>query len=228
MKEKNLFQKLKEFWLRDVSFVALFLILLFFIFIIPILTEFYDDVDFLIELSYLILYSTLIFSTEQKYLRKFVLILFASLTLLKVYRLYFESENLFVSELILSLVMVMVFIYMNLQLLFRNKEINVYRILGAVNIYLLMGVYGAISLTLIGQFHDNILSGNTDLFSSDNEFGMYVYYSLVSVTTVGYGDVYPNNVIVKQLSIFLSTFGILYPAIVIALLINEKVAKKRS
>jgi hypothetical protein len=41
----------------------------------------------------------------------------------------------------------------------------------------------------------------------------------VSLTTVGFGDLYPVQIMAKMLSVFLSTIGILYPAVVIAKLV---------
>jgi hypothetical protein len=49
-----------------------------------------------------------------------------------------------------------------------------------------------------------------------------VYYSLVSLTTVGYGDIYPDGMAARMLSVMLSAVGILYPAVVISRLISGK------
>jgi len=55
----------------------------------------------------------------------------------------------------------------------------------------------------------------------DDDFAEYIYFSMVSLTTVGFGDLYPINIMSKMLSVFLSTVGILYPAVVIAKLVGE-------
>lgn len=44
----------------------------------------------------------------------------------------------------------------------------------------------------------------------------------MSLTTVGYGDIYPDGMAARMLSVMLSAVGILYPAVVIARLVSGK------
>lgn len=63
------------------------------------------------------------------------------------------------------------------------------------------------------------MKGDVELVSADEDFADYLYFSLVSLTTVGFGDIQPANAAAKMLSVFLSTIGMLYPAVVIAKLV---------
>ena len=69
---------------------------------------------------------------------------------------------------------------------------------------------------------------NTNQFVGKNYFEIlcisdyihFIYFSLASLTTVGFGDIYAVSTPAKMLATFLSTLGILFPAIVIARLVG--------
>ena len=48
-----------------------------------------------------------------------------------------------------------------------------------------------------------------------------LYFSFVTITTTGYGDIIPLAPIAKTLAIFLAVFGQLYLTVVIAILIGK-------
>lgn len=220
--QTKMIDKIRQHWLEDASFFTLFLILLFFIFILPIVIEHVKGSSLIINFGLILLYLSGIFSCHLKPLRNTLTVVFVVILCLKINRLFLNDNTFFITELILSILNIITLIYLNIKLLFRNSEYNLYRIIGAINVYFLVAVYSTLFLTLLSQFINPVLEGKVHLDSSDKDFGIYIYYSLVSITTVGYGDIYATNIIVKQLSIFLSTFGILYPAIVIAQLISKK------
>ena len=53
------------------------------------------------------------------------------------------------------------------------------------------------------------------------EFVNYMYYSLVSISTLGYGDIVPLVPYAKSLATFISICGQLYIAILLALLVGK-------
>jgi hypothetical protein len=114
----------------------------------------------------------------------------------------------------------LVFIFLNIRLLFRDREVNIYRVIGAINVYLLVAILGAFVFEIIQLITGSGIAGVTDLNGVDEDYPQYIYFSLVSLTTVGFGDIYPTHIMSKMLSVFLSTVGILYPAVVIARLVG--------
>jgi hypothetical protein len=91
---------------------------------------------------------------------------------------------------------------------------------GAVNVYLLLALMGALTFEIIHAITGASIGGNVVLDGTDKDYGHFIYFSLTSLTTVGFGDVYAVNTPAKMLATFLSTLGILFPAIVIARLIG--------
>ncbi|MEX0812064.1 MAG: ion channel [Chitinophagales bacterium] len=130
-------------------------------------------------------------------------------------------ENDFkITERIIYCLNTLVFIYINFKLLFRNQEFNFNRVLGAVNVYFLIALLGAFLFELIHLLFGNSLIGDVNITGSNKDFADYIYFSFVSLTTLGIGDIVPANQAARMLSVFLSTIGILFPAVVIARLVS--------
>ncbi|WP_144602350.1 potassium channel family protein [Algoriphagus algorifonticola] len=218
---KRVFTNFTEYWLTDGSFGLLLLILLFTIFILPILIE-YGHVEMIfVNLVFLFLFFTGIWSSTQRFLIIFTALLFFTQLTLRILRFSDLPVQFYLTERIVGILNMSIFIFLNLRLLFRDREINVYRVIGAINVYLCVALLGAFVFEIIHLTLGNSISGELDLKGLDDDYAQYIYFSLVSLTTVGFGDLYPVNIMSKMLSVFLSTVGILYPAVVIAKLVSE-------
>lgn len=131
-----------------------------------------------------------------------------------------DNETILITMKIVFALNTLAFIYNNFKLLFRDEEFNFERVLGAVNVYLLIALLGAFLFELIQLFFDSSIKGEVVLVGTDRDFAEYIYFSFVSLTTVGFGEIFPANQSARMLSVFLSTIGILFPAIVIARLVS--------
>ena len=113
--------------------------------------------------------------------------------------------------------------------MFQRRDITVDIILGAVVTYLLAAVafmmlFQIIELQSPGSFRglaDNIHQDRTAL--SDT----MMYFSLVCMTTMGYGDIVPVSDIARPLAVIEGVFGQLYLAVMIARLVGLHIAGER-
>ncbi len=110
---------------------------------------------------------------------------------------------------------------------FRDGPITSYRIQGAIAVYLLLGliwtsVYELLYRTLPGAFH----FAAEDTSALLNMHGL-VYYSFVTLTTVGYGDITPVHPLARSLAMGEALCGQLYPAILIARLVSLEIDARR-
>ncbi|WP_169817491.1 potassium channel family protein [Algoriphagus vanfongensis] len=218
---KRLANDFTDYWLTDASFGLLLLILLFTVFVLPILID-YGHIDMVfVNLVFLFLFFTGIWSSRKRLLIFLTSALFISQLTLRVLRFSDLPVQFYLTERIVGIANMMVFIFLNIRLLFRDREVNLYRVVGAINVYLCMAILGAFVFEIINLTVGSSISGALNLQGLDEDFSEYIYFSLVSLTTVGFGDYYPVNVMSKMLSVFMSTVGILYPAVVIAKLVSE-------
>lgn len=209
-----------EYWLTDASFGLLLLILVFTVFILPILIE-YEHVHIVfVNTVFLFLFFTGIWSSREKFLIFLTSGLFFTQLGLRLLRFSDLDFEFYLSERIVGILNMLVFIFLNIRLLFRDREVNIYRVIGAINVYLLVAILGAFVFEIIQLITGSGIAGVTDLSGVDEDYPQYIYFSLVSLTTVGFGDIYPIHIMTKMLSVFLSTVGVLYPAVVIARLVG--------
>jgi hypothetical protein len=199
--------------------------LLVMVFIMPVLVEGGTvDIVFL-NVLFLMLYFIGIFSSEDKwniYLSSF---LFMAHLILMIIRFDDTPRQFYLLERLVGLVNMSLFIFINVRLLFRDAESNTYRVIGAINVYLLFALMGAFAFEILKIQTGKSIAGNISLKNNDADYATYVYYSLVSLTTVGYGDIYPDGMASRMLSVLLSAVGILYPAVVIARLVSNNIKR---
>jgi hypothetical protein len=104
--------------------------------------------------------------------------------------------------------------------LFDRDEIRSDRILGAICGYLLLGVGWAVLFALIesrkpGSFE--MVSGFGGRLQSTGIMpDVFTYYSFVTLTTLGYGDILPVSPLARTLSWMEATSGQFYLAVVVA------------
>jgi len=97
------------------------------------------------------------------------------------------------------------------------------RILGAVVLYVLIGVVWAEACQLISIRVPGAYAGIAH-DSSSIDHSSWIYFSFVTLTTVGYGDITPVAHAARSLAILEALIGQLYPAIVLARLVSLHVA----
>lgn len=218
---KTYIKNVKEFWVSDSSFVTLLIMLVFTVFVLPVMIDTESDSTLFLNIMFMVLFFIGIFSSKETILVMLTSSLFITHVILKLIRFSDSPLEVYMVEKVVGLLNLMVFIFINFRLLFRNNEINAYRIIGAVNVYLLLALFGAFVLEIIHFHTGKSIVGDIELVGGDQDFSNYIYYSLVCLTTVGFGDIFPANAAKRMLSVFLSAAGILYPAVVIARLVSS-------
>jgi hypothetical protein len=223
----SIIQKITQSWLTDLSIKVLLGALLFTVFFLPILIE-TGGVSFIfVNTVFIFIFFIGIWSSDSKLMVLFTSLLFFTQLSLRILRFSDLPVDFYLAERIVGLVNMIAFIFLNINLLFKKHENHLYRIIGAINVYLLVAIYGAFAFEVIQLIIGDSISGAHELSGLDSDFASYIYFSMVSLTTVGFGDYFPVNIFSKMLSVFLSMIGILYPAIVIARLINPEIGEKK-
>jgi hypothetical protein len=97
-----------------------------------------------------------------------------------------------------------------------------HRIGAAIVVYLLMGIlwsrlYQIAGLMIPGAFH---MDGGTATLTS------YLYFSFVTLATIGYGDISPVHPVVRNLAILEAITGQMYIAVLIARLVSATTPKE--
>jgi hypothetical protein len=112
--------------------------------------------------------------------------------------------------------------------LFQHRDVDINTILGAVVTYLLAAVAFAIVFQMVELLTPGAFSGIADTAGDHREdlASAMMYYSLVCITTMGYGDVVPVGALARPLSVLEGVFGQLYLAVMIARLVGLHIARE--
>ena len=106
---------------------------------------------------------------------------------------------------------------------FSEGPITIYRIEGSIVVYLLIGLLFANAYELIYRVYPDV--SFKGLSSADNK--EFQYFSLVTLTTVGYGDITPAVPMSRSIANIESLLGQLYPAILIARLVSMEFSERK-
>ena len=106
-----------------------------------------------------------------------------------------------------------------------GNEISANRVVGAVSLYLILGVAWAVTYAIV----EMLVPGSFTGFSETLDQGWsseWLYFSFVTMTTLGYGDLTPVSATARTLAYMQAVFGQLYIAILIAGLVSAYISER--
>ena len=143
--------------------------------------------------------------------------------LLYVLHVLYHSPALEIATLLCMFAFLLTMIIVALRQVGTGLAIDRNRIVGSVGIYLLIGVLWAIVYRLLYMIVPSSFPG---LEAREANLEDFIYFSFVTLTTLGYGDILPVTGIARSLAIFETISGQLYVAILIAGLVGAYIARQ--
>lgn len=101
---------------------------------------------------------------------------------------------------------------------FSPGEITLDRIFGAISVYFLMALAWGLGYVLLENLYPGSFAGR--LLAEGGHVPDLVYFSYVTLTTLGYGDIVPATPVARSLSLLEATVGVLYMATLVARLVG--------
>lgn len=132
-----------------------------------------------------------------------------------------DSEPLMVIRLVASLALFLNFCVLLLKQLRKIKQVNLQFILMPILGFLYLGIIGGIFFELM-HFVD---AHSFRLINGFSAYSFY-YFSFISITTVGYGDITPLSPPAQSLTLVMNIIGQFYLAIVIAVFVGKYINVK--
>lgn len=102
-----------------------------------------------------------------------------------------------------------------------HEEVVSDTLFGAACVYLLLGLVWMVAYTLLERVHPGSFHFNSvDAASGVPAVFDFLYYSFVTLTTLGYGDVTPLTPRARSLAVLEAIVGVLFVAVLIARLVG--------
>lgn len=110
----------------------------------------------------------------------------------------------------------------------RTTEVSEETLIAAVNAYLALGLvfaflYSALGFSGMGEFRGEAVAGPLN-----ERLQGFIYFSFVTLTTLGYGDVTPVQPVGRTLAYLEALAGQFYMALTIARIVGIYVARRTS
>lgn len=222
MKEENIHPPIIRFYARMGAPETLFFISLVSLFIIPFIANIQGRLINTVLTSFFILsLYYLIYSANPKNRRLFVAPLFIALVIswLKHFGIVIPS----VVDSFFEIVIMMISFYFIFKSIFNTQEISINTLMAAISGYLLIGIGFGLVVLIFEYFNANSFSFKEAVTMHES-----YYYSFVTMSTLGYGDVVPLTVRAKGLAILITLIGQFYMAIVMGLIIGKLIASPQA
>jgi hypothetical protein len=220
---KQVITSVENFWMQDKSFTFLLIVLALYVFgVIPLMGE-----DVFSKVVFLFFYYLLLTSSIHYLLKRNQGIIISFLVLVPLFFFILEvSLRTIWLQVLTDFFIVLYCIMLGYILLLRTFEqgrINNRRVQGAIIVYLLTGLIFCL------LYHSIFLLTRTKAFNGliGTHRREFLYFSLCTLTTNGYGDIIPLTPLARSLSNMEALVGQLYPAVLIARLVSMEFYYKK-
>jgi hypothetical protein len=171
----------------------------------------------------LIVSSILLMESESKIKRGIVIIAGILGIIAQISDIFID--NLRVINLIGFIFLFIMFVILLQELLsqiFNSKRITLNVVFGAFTGYILIGIIGFCIILTIYRF-------NPDSYKiSETPINDLLYYSFITLSTIGYGDISPLSLPAKNIAIIIGLVGQFYNAIIMAVIIGKFIQAENS
>jgi voltage-gated potassium channel len=194
--------------------------LIFAIFILPVLPYVWQKM--LLRILYSIIYLSAILCLNRR--TKPLLVLFFSTVIIEWGSGILGFPSLLLIAKCINIIFFIVIIFLLIRQIATSKKVTLGVILDSVSGYLLLGLIYSIAILFIIQTVPGAFSYPINGQAESSEgfaLSIPLYFSFVTMATLGYGDMVPVESSARSLSIFIAVSGQFYIAIIVALLVGK-------
>lgn len=205
-------------WTTGRGLYVLLVLLVLGIFVSPLMIEDGIMSDVLVECVFAMILVTGIFATPCSLSLRIGMLLIAFLAVFTRILDKLNHSNFVIvnADNILAVITLIAFSILIIKHFLIDKAILKHRIAAAVAVYLIFGVLWA-------RLYEIVYLFNPGAFSLDEKINFFslIYFSFVTLMTLGYGDIVPVSIAARSLAILEGVIGQLYMVILISSLVSE-------
>jgi hypothetical protein len=204
-------------------FLSLLIFIIAMIIIGPLIEEFVH-LNILIDILWTGIFVSAIYAVSQKKHHIFIAVLLALPMLGSIWTKYFVQHKALVvvgslcgaAFILFTIIQMLIFIY-------SHKEVTRDLIVGAAVVYLLMALMWTFIFVVVETLHPG--SFNIPQGQDIEATRYFLYYSFVTLTTLGYGDITPATSLARSLCVLEAVIGQLYLVVQVAWLVGVHVSQ---
>lgn len=222
MKKQNKVRLLNHLWSQESGLSGMIILLAVVQFVLIPLFGNYPFIMSVLNVFWMLFIFAGIFSfstsKKQTILISIIPILFIIFSWLNVFA---KTPFIVISDLFFAIGTFILLIILVLMKVFEPGPITVHRVIGSIVIYMLL----AQLWTVVYIFFYEHIPGSFQLtlpdFESNSIQANFLYFSYVSLSTTGFGEILPLHPMARALVNLESIFGVLYPVVLIGRLVSD-------
>lgn len=222
MKKQNKVRLFNHLWNQESGLSSMIVILILIQFVLVPLFGSYPFFMSVLNVFWMLFIFAGIFSlastNKQAFLISIIPILFLIFSWISVFSV---SPFVLISELIFSVCTFLLLIILVFKKIFEPGPITAHRVLGSIVIYMLLAQLWA----MVYIFFYEHIPGSFQLtlpdFDSNSIQANFLYFSYVTLSTTGFGEILPLHPFARALVNLESIFGVLYPVVLIGRLVSD-------
>lgn len=224
----DIYRRLRDFWLGDEA-LSVFLVLLF---LALFLGPFLDSQQTRLLTSFflsLVMVSGVVIISRRTVVRCIAGSVACAAIVLRWLTHVQPTPALLRWSSLASLVFMIILTVVILNRVFMDdRPVTPHRVQGAVAAYVLFGI----TWSVLYGFLDQVIPNAFNLPQACGDYGparqeVFAYYSFITLTTVGYGDISPTHDISRMFAVMEALVGQLYPATLLARLVSLAITQKQ-
>ncbi|MCF6357508.1 MAG: ion channel [Draconibacterium sp.] len=165
--------------------------------------------------------STILFYGKKRWRWPLYILLF-TLVFLEIINLF---AGLLVSKYLFSILYILYFVILSIEVyreILKNKGVTIGMVAAVLSGFILLALMGGYLFIII----EMIVSGSfTNLSEGVTKFSDLIYFSFITVLSVGYGDISPITPLAKKAAVLIGLLGHFYSVVVIGIVIGKFIAK---
>lgn len=210
---------------KNNNFVYLFFSLLIFLLSAAIMSEFKGTIGqdvFSIVTILMLLVSIKSLKTEKTWVWAVYAFVVFFVILTGLGKIFDHQMNVYLTLIILLMFFIGSFSLAAKQVLLVG-DIDGNKIIGSLSLYILLGLIWAVIYLILLEMDPTAFSG-IEAANWQQSFSRVAYYSFVTLTTLGYGDILPTNHVAEFFVYLEAIIGVFYMAIIVSSLISLRLS----
>ena len=197
----------------------LIVLVIFAAFVLPLLPVKWQGLIF--RTVYSLIYILAVLSLEKRGNR--LLTLFFTTFLLEWISSIFNLEIIHIISRSANVIFFLVIVALLIRQIAQSKEVTASVIMDSITGYLLLGLVYSIFITIIIEKSPGSYSNiPVDMVQQNGvDASVPLYYSFVTIASLGYGDICPVKPLSRSLATFIAVSGQFYMAVIVALLVGK-------
>lgn len=134
---------------------------------------------------------------------------------------FYSGAFILWSDFFLTVVTVLILMVLVLIKVFQPGPVTAYRIVGSIVVYMLLANLWAIVYLFLFNQIEGSFQLTPPVFASSSDQASFMYFSYITITTTGYGEIVPLHPLARSLVLVEALFGVLYPVVLIGRLVSD-------